>query len=165
MSCRRLSFLKSVSDDSLTPPTKRLKSSESADFEEPDDQPLNGTDFVISELYASEIHDSEEEPLSEAEDGFKAQRPTELESALAPVRTDKEAIAEYDAMWAAEDVPEDLKTRLKERRWGKGKSSIYVDAFNLCLETVLSDESHLFDEKEIRVFGQWRELDYESQYL
>jgi Fanconi-associated nuclease 1 len=45
------------------------------------------------------------------------------------------------------------------------KSSIYVDAFNLALDTVLDEESHLFDEKEMDVFRQWRELDYEAQYL
>jgi Fanconi-associated nuclease 1 len=58
-----------------------------------------------------------------------------------------------------------LKDRLSNRTWTKGKSSIYVDAFNLALETVLEDERHLFDEKEIEVFKQWRELEYEAQYL
>ena len=68
-------------------------------------------------------------------------------------------------MRAAEDVPEDLKSRLNQRSWAKGKSSIYVDAFNLALETVLEDEGHLFDEKEMEVFTQWRGLEYEAQYL
>ena len=45
------------------------------------------------------------------------------------------------------------------------RSSIYVDAFNLALETVLDDESHLFDEPEMVIFENWRKLDYESQYL
>jgi fanconi-associated nuclease 1 len=88
-----------------------------------------------------------------------------LESALPPVKTDKKAIEEYEAMRAAEDVPEDLKARLSQRSWTKGKSSIYVDAFNLALETVLEDERHLFDEKEIEVFSQWKGLEYEAQYL
>ncbi|KAH7364599.1 VRR-NUC domain-containing protein [Rhexocercosporidium sp. MPI-PUGE-AT-0058] len=68
-------------------------------------------------------------------------------------------------MRAAEDVPEYLKSRLTQRTWIKGKSSIYVDAFNLALETVLKDEGHLFDEKEMEVFELWRQLDYEAQYL
>ena len=54
---------------------------------------------------------------------------------------------------------------LNHRNWTKGKSSIYVDAFNLALETVLDDERHLFDEKEMEVFNQWRVLHYEAQYL
>ena len=68
-------------------------------------------------------------------------------------------------MRADGQVAEDLKERLHQRTWTKGKSSIYVDAFNLALETVLEDEGHLFDEKEMEVFHQWRALDYEAQYL
>ena len=68
-------------------------------------------------------------------------------------------------MRATEDVPEDLKARLSQRNWTRGKSSIYVDAFNLALETVLEDEGHLFDEKEMEVFNQWKGLEYEAQYL
>ncbi|KAL2756801.1 hypothetical protein ACRALDRAFT_1075618 [Sodiomyces alcalophilus JCM 7366] len=52
-----------------------------------------------------------------------------------------------------------------ESSWVRGRSSIYVDAFNHALDTVLEDESHLFDAKEHVVFDQWRQLDYESQYL
>lgn len=52
-----------------------------------------------------------------------------------------------------------------ELEWGRGKSSIYVDAFNLALETVLAEEAHLFDEAEMEVFRQWRNLAYEAQYL
>ena len=40
-----------------------------------------------------------------------------------------------------------------------------MDAFNLALETVLEDESHLFNEAELAVFAFWRELSYEAQYL
>lgn len=40
-----------------------------------------------------------------------------------------------------------------------------MDAFNLALDTVLEDEAHLFDSKEMVVFEQWRTLDYEAQYL
>ena len=58
-----------------------------------------------------------------------------------------------------------LHVRLRDGAWQKGKSSIYVDAFNLALETVLDEESHLFNEAEMEIFTQWRELSYESQYL
>ncbi|KAL5596905.1 uncharacterized protein BROUX77_006853 [Berkeleyomyces rouxiae] len=49
--------------------------------------------------------------------------------------------------------------------WVKGESSLYVDAFNLALDTVLQDEIHLFDDKEQQVFREWRALDYQEQYL
>ena len=52
-----------------------------------------------------------------------------------------------------------------EGSWINGQSSIYVDAFNLALETVLEDESHLFDAREMKVFNEWKQLGYEAQYL
>lgn len=45
------------------------------------------------------------------------------------------------------------------------RSSIYVDAFNLALDTVLQQESHLFSNGELDVFASWHGLDYEAQYL
>ncbi|PNS17984.1 hypothetical protein CAC42_3943 [Sphaceloma murrayae] len=95
------------------------------------------------------------------------ERKTDLETALPPIRTDKEAIAEYEATRAAELVEElgDAEGRLKARKWIRGKSSIYVDAFNLALDTVLEDESHLFNAAEIKVFDDWKALNYEAQYL
>ncbi|TPX11464.1 uncharacterized protein E0L32_007883 [Thyridium curvatum] len=92
---------------------------------------------------------------------------TAFETSLPPVRTDKEAIEEYEMMRAsqASATEDDDASRLDSRKWVRGKSSIYVDAFNLALDTVLEDEAHLFDEKEKRVFEEWRALDYEAQYL
>ncbi len=96
----------------------------------------------------------------------EAESDDELENALPPIKTDKAAIAEYEATRAAENADSlDLQGRLGQRKWLRGKSSIYVDAFNLALETVLEDEAHLFDEAEIAVFEQWRGLSYEGQYL
>ena len=40
-----------------------------------------------------------------------------------------------------------------------------MDAFDLALQTVLDEEAHLFNEAEMEVFRQWKELSYESQYL
>lgn len=118
----------------------------------------------VSKKARLEIPDSEEE--SDLDDEANTvQRVTELESALPPIKTDKEAIAEYEAMRAAEDAEGTVQGRLSSRKWIKGKSSIYVDAFNLALDTVLEDESHLFDEAEMCVFDHWRNLDYEAQYL
>ena len=44
-------------------------------------------------------------------------------------------------------------------------SSLYTDAFNLALDTVLAEESHLFSEQETEVFQKYRSLPYEAQYL
>ena len=60
---------------------------------------------------------------------------------------------------------EEGKTRLQGKKWVKGRSSIYVDAFKLALETVLDEEAHLFDERERTIFTAWDELSYEAQYL
>ena len=110
-----------------------------------------------------EIADSEAE--SDYEEAAPPASQTELETALPPVRTDKEAIAEYEAARAAENATLDLQGRLGQRKWVQGKSSIYVDAFNLALETVLEEESHLFNEAELIVFEKWRDVNYEGQYL
>ncbi|PIG80610.1 coiled-coil domain-containing protein MTMR15 [Aspergillus arachidicola] len=92
---------------------------------------------------------------------------TELESSLPAIDTDSHAIEEYEASQSISDHEEEpgLRERLQDGKWRKGKSSIYVDAFNLALETVLDEEAHLFDEAEMEVFKQWKELSYESQYL
>ncbi|RAH40427.1 fanconi-associated nuclease 1 [Aspergillus brunneoviolaceus CBS 621.78] len=90
---------------------------------------------------------------------------TELESSLPAVQDDSQAIEEYEAARLASQDEPDLHQRLQDGKWRKGRSSIYVDAFNLALETVLDEEAHLFDEVEMEVFKQWQELDYEAQYL
>jgi len=94
----------------------------------------------------------------------KVTRKTDLEAALPPVDSDKVAIAAYEASKTTE-LDASIEERLTGRKWVPGKSSIYVDAFNLALETVLEDESHLFDEAENSVFQYWRNLSYEAQYL
>ena len=101
---------------------------------------------------------------NEHEDGHTA---TQLEAALPIVQTDQEAIEAYEAYKAgqAEGAQDTLQSRLDNMTWTRGKSSIYVDAFNLALETVLEQEGHLFNEAEQAVFKYWNELDYEAQYL
>ncbi|TGZ79121.1 hypothetical protein EX30DRAFT_365451 [Ascodesmis nigricans] len=44
-------------------------------------------------------------------------------------------------------------------------TSIYVDAFNLALDTVLTDESYLFSTDELETFAVYRSLEYQAQYL
>lgn len=95
---------------------------------------------------------------------------TELEVSLPAIKIDQDAIAEYENSRTAEGGEEDeeelsLQQRLGEMKWRKGKSSIYVDAFNLALETVLNEEAHLFNETELEVFRKWDDLSYEAQYL
>ncbi|TVY30474.1 Fanconi-associated nuclease 1-like protein [Lachnellula hyalina] len=152
--------------DNLSPPAKRLKTRESTDREDSHD--ASGDESIPHTpdncTYRDEIPDSDDEN-GFGDEGSTGHRPTELESALPPVKTDKEAINEYEAMRAGDEVSYDLKSRLSQRAWTRGKSSIYVDAFNLALDTVLEDEGHLFDEKEMKVLSQWRELEYEAQYL
>ena len=93
-----------------------------------------------------------------------------IESALPEVKLDEHAIEEYEVFKSSQgdeesDAAEGAKSRLDSRKWIRGKTSIYVDAFNLALHTVLEEESHLFDEKERLVFNQWDSLGYEAQFL
>lgn len=100
---------------------------------------------------------------------------TAIESALPPVETDERAIEEYEIMRASQlstsdggsgaNDPASSPPDSDRRKWVRGKNSIYIDAFNLALDTVLEDEAHLFDDRERQVFNQWRCLDYEAQYL
>ncbi|KAF2234487.1 hypothetical protein EV356DRAFT_466674 [Viridothelium virens] len=90
---------------------------------------------------------------------------TDLESALPAIKTDKEAIEEYEAQRVAQNAEMGLEGRMQRAEWVKGRTSIYVDAFNLALDTVLEEESHLFDAAEIGVFHNWKALSYEAQYL
>lgn len=112
------------------------------------------------------IPDSEDESDDEL---FADLHETALESALPHVASDEHAIEEYEAMRASQMTTDEkdgsLSSDVDRRKWVRGKSSIYVDAFNLALDTVLQDEAHLFDEKENLVFDAWRGLDYEAQYL
>jgi len=157
-------------EDGSPRPTKKLKTYDSID------EDLDSRDGSENDAFTrvhspskkpiqQEIADSEDEDNLSDDVNEQRNHYTELEIALVPVKTDREAIEEYEALKASGEAPEDLKDRLHQKSWTKGKSSIYVDAFNLALETVLEDEGHLFDEKEMEVFERWRDLDYEAQYL
>lgn len=91
---------------------------------------------------------------------------TELESTLPAIEPDTLTVEGYERLETVDDVEEpDFLQRLQEGKWRKGKSSIYVDAFNLALQTVLDEEAHLFNEAEMELFRQWRGMSYQSQYL
>lgn len=147
-------------DDFKTPPAKRVKR-DISDYAKASPKP-KGSANKMSRW--SEIPDSDADSDSEALEPEPVVRRTDLETALPPIQTDKEAIDAYEATRAAEQA-DDPKERLDGRKWVHGKSSIYVDAFNLALDTVLDDESHLFDDAEHAVFREWRNLGYEAQYL
>ena len=114
-------------------------------------------------------------------------RATDLESTMPMIVDEDGALEEYEAFRASQEdrrdgnsiVPGSRKTAevnsaddgngeatgKEENKWIRGRSSIYVDAFNLALGTVLEEEAHLFDERERRVFSDWKELSYGAQYL
>ena len=97
-----------------------------------------------------------------------ADGPTDLESVLPYLDQGESDIVDYEDMQLFEgdlNKPRDLEDNISPNKLPSGRRSIYVDAFNLALETVLNEESHLFDEKEGRVFDEWRGLSYEAQYL
>lgn len=105
-----------------------------------------------------------ETPATDDSDTQIPNSQTDLESSLPVIDSNENAIEEYEAS-GADNTNSALHTRLRDGVWHRGKSSIYVDAFNLALETVLDEESHLFDQAEMEIFTQWWGLSYESQYL
>jgi fanconi-associated nuclease 1 len=153
------------SKDFPIPRAKRVKwlESDRTDSNLSEDEQSQELSHSPSRNLQTEIADSEDD---DADGGVPLPgSQTALETALPPIRTDKEAIAEYDAYKAGEAAELSLQGRLDNRSWTRGKSSIYVDAFNLALETVLDEEAHLFDEAEKALFAYWQGLAYESQYL
>lgn len=129
-----------------------------------DRAPFKPTPAIRREDTTDSVYDGS--PRSELE--LESGRPTAIESSLPEIKVDQEAIEEYETFRASQgDQPDDDSTasRFVKREWVKGKSSLYVDAFNLALSTVLDDESHLFDENERTLFDNWANLSYEAQYL
>jgi Fanconi-associated nuclease 1 len=70
-----------------------------------------------------------------------------------PAPEESEAVRKYE------------NQRKRSLETGTYTSSIYVDAFNLALDTVLKEESYLFSDEEAEVFAKYRSLDYEAQHL
>ena len=153
-------------DDFQTPTAKRLKRVDSTDSSASlIDQSDDGCEVPRSPIRRPRVIADSEDESEDDEPPLAALRATDLENALPPVKTGNEAIREYENARAAEAADVDFHDRLGRRKWTLGKSSIYVDAFNLALETVLEEEAHLFDEAEMVVFEYWRNLSYEGQYL
>ncbi|KAL3481668.1 VRR-NUC domain-containing protein [Aspergillus californicus] len=161
--------------DTTRPPIKRRKVSSEIPTPETkpksgkntpaDDSPSDDSPGIKAQSTVS-IASADEGPLKNNEDDIPISQ-TDLESSLPIIETDPHAIEEYESSQKDEDDGEELslQQRIQGRKWRRGKSSIYVDAFNLALDTVLAEEAHLFNEPEKEVFQHWRELSYESQYL
>ena len=153
-------------EDFASPTAKRLKHFDSTDSSlsrvdfEDDFQRDHSPQKAVKEVVDSEAESGEEDEAFAPPSSSQ----TELENALPPVKTDKEAIRDYEASKVAE-AADAASVGSKSRRWVPGRSSIYVDAFNLALDTVMEDESHLFNEPETEIFNLWRGLSYEAQYL
>ncbi|KAI1407839.1 VRR-NUC domain-containing protein [Hypoxylon sp. FL1857] len=154
------------------PPIKKVKREEVYDSDEDPDNDLSSSSPRLKPLPgvhrredAASGVDDETPQISEAE-GDPPRR-TAIESSLPEVKSRKEALEEYESFKASQGDDEitSAASRLDSRKWVKGKTSIYVDAFNLALSTVLDEESHLFDEKEMHIFDQWNKLSYEAQFL
>ncbi|KAI1383289.1 VRR-NUC domain-containing protein [Hypoxylon trugodes] len=150
------------------PPSKRVKREEVSDSDEDSDQDINFKPLPAPrrlDTTTSGFDDDETPQQSETE--VDAPRRTAIESSLPEVKSGQEALDEYENFRASQqdDDSSTAESRLNSRKWVKGKTSLYVDAFNLALNTVLEEESHLFDEKEIYIFNQWDKLSYDAQFL
>ena len=161
-------FLKDIPPDSKHDdiehrPSKRRKQAANAHNAESEDSTSNAPS--PSRVRPQQIPDPDVDSDVEIFDDLPSTQRTDLESALPAIKTDKEAIEEYEAQRAAENAELGLEGRMEKGEWVKGRTSIYVDAFNLALDTVLEEESHLFDAAEMGVFQDWKTLSYEAQYL
>ncbi|PTB58644.1 hypothetical protein M431DRAFT_527347 [Trichoderma harzianum CBS 226.95] len=140
-------------------PSKRLKRDNGTDSEseEPSELPV---EYGPQEVAAAEAFSDETDQRRSKE------RVTEFENALPPTETNEEAITEYETLRSSQNNAGEERSGVKTAPlWIKGRSSIYVDAFNLALDTVLEEESSLFSSRECEIFNQWRSLNYEAQYL
>ena len=87
--------------------------------------------------------------------------PALQESPLSPRLIARERPPGASSAW---DAVDDHATDQAEVN-GVWRQSIYVDAFFLVLNTVLDEESHLFDAAERAVFDALRDAPYDAQYL
>lgn len=159
---------RSESEPRSEPPKKRTKLDKVKDSDSDD-----------SALDTSSANEEDADPVPEnsfipvEDDSSDTVFSTTIETSLPAIAIDEQTIREYEelrASQASQEPPSDVpdsgpSARLDSRRWIAGKSSIYVDAFNLALDTVLEDEAHLFNAQELAVFEHWRSLTYEAQYL
>ncbi|KIX01670.1 uncharacterized protein Z518_09396 [Rhinocladiella mackenziei CBS 650.93] len=163
-----------MSNDFPSSPAKRVKTATSNGGSSPKRQsPRNIKSQRAIQIEMPESEDEEQGLEDGGLDLAAPPRATQLEATLPPVQTDEEAIEAYEAYKASEYVHQEqdrtdcstTSSRPKSPSLIGRRSSIYVDAFNLALDTVLEDERHLFSEAELGLFRTWRGLDYDAQYL
>ena len=143
--------------------TKHIIDDTPASFSESEDERwANG---AIKDGNTKDENDANEN--GDVGDTVKFHRPTEVESALPAIKAEKAEIEEYESKRAQGDgeLSSELRDRIGARTWERGRSSIYVDAFNLALTTVLEEEGHLWNDAEKRIFAEWDKLNYDAQYL
>ncbi|KAI0396077.1 hypothetical protein F5Y17DRAFT_153488 [Xylariaceae sp. FL0594] len=147
------------------PPKKKAKRDNSDDSDNGSSDNLQiGAPSLRSRPHLLRSDTEVDDDTAETGDDDQAPRPTAIESSLPEIQPDRHAIEEYENFKASQGE-DNASSRLDSRGWVRGKSSLYVDAFNLALDTVLAEESHLFDNKEKRVFEEWKSLGYEAQFL
>ncbi|KAI0889877.1 VRR-NUC domain-containing protein [Annulohypoxylon maeteangense] len=156
------------------PPTKRAKREEVCDSDEDSDQAIEPSSPPLKPLpgfrrkdTAALGADDDDDASQNSEAEVVPFRQTAIETSLPEVKSGKEALEEYENFRASQNEDDDATaaSRLDSRKWVRGKTSLYVDAFNLALNTVLDEESHLFGEEEIYIFNQWNTLSFEAQFL
>src|SRR5690242_9794726 len=104
-------------------PTKRARVIEDSDRDDDDESKSADEEADTSGLTIEEFDGDEEDD--------RPFRQTAIESALPPIQTDKDAIAEYELMRSSQaSAPDDETPAKTGQTWVRGKSSIYVDAFN-----------------------------------
>lgn len=142
-------------------PAKRLRREEDTESESESEEPIE----LAVKHESSEVV-SEEALPDERDQRRNKERVTDFENALPPTEASQEAIEEYETLKSSQsNSGEEIPNKKIAPLWIKGRSSIYVDAFNLTLDTVLEEESSLFSSKELEIFNQWKSLNYEAQYL
>lgn len=143
--------------------TKHIKDDATSSFLESEDD-----DKGIKRIKDEDVKDENDaHENGDVGDILKPHRPTEVESALPAIKAEKAEIEDYESKRAKGDgeISSELRDRIGARSWERGRSSIYVDAFNLALTTVLEEEGHLWNDAEKRIFQEWGKLSYDAQYL
>lgn len=138
------------------PPLKRLRREESTIVESKE---CDRSNFDDEDQYDTE------KSWRRSDGRDKTPKTTDVENALPAMRPDEAALEAYEEYKSSQASVQEETTAKTKPLWVKGRSSIYVDAFNLALDTVLEEEAKLFDERELGVFDQWKSLEYEAQYL
>jgi Fanconi-associated nuclease 1 len=147
----------------MEPDVKRRKTAHNGETQSHHQSPLARLKSYASESSVSSDTDHVTEyDVSEKHD----QATTGIEKTLPDIAASPGIIAKYEnEELTGQAVKSEVETRSHKSNAVLHRSSIYLDAFNLALNTVLEEESPLFSKRELAVFKAWESLDYEAQYL